>query len=79
MLISTIHSATSLSKSFLAADRIFAYEYFKGNVGQVVREIVPQELSLFELGILADVVHSDCPSYNLLKNQCYWYLLTSSK
>ena len=43
-------------------------------IGQVVRQIQPINLSLFELGILADVVHNEDPDYSLLKSQCYWFL-----
>jgi len=44
------------------------------DLGQVVRQIRPIKLSLFELGILVDVVHNEDPEYSLLKSQCYWFL-----
>jgi len=44
------------------------------DVGQVVRQSLPIMLSLFELGILVDVVHNEDPDYSLLKSQCYWFL-----
>ena len=41
----------------------------------VVCQIVPVNLSLFELGILVDTIHNDAPDYKLFKNQCYWFML----
>ena len=45
-------------------------------IGQVVRQIKPQGLSFYELGLLVDVVHNEVPDYHLLENQCYWFITT---
>jgi len=41
--------------------------------GQVVRQIKPKGLNLFELALLADTVHKQDRLYSLFENQCYWY------
>jgi hypothetical protein len=43
-------------------------------LGQVIWQIRPQCLTLFELAILADVVHTYAPLYSLFKRQCYWFV-----
>lgn len=40
---------------------------------QVVRRIKPKGLYLFELALLADVVHKQDRLYSLFQNQRYWY------
>jgi hypothetical protein len=72
-----IKSSTRLSSVCVAEDRILGSGSFAGDraVGQIVRQITPVKLSLFELGILVDVIHNDAPSYNLFQNQCYWFML----
>jgi hypothetical protein len=73
-----INSLTSSSKFSVAEDLFLGSARFteQREVGLVCREIAPVNLSLFELGILADVIHNEAPTYDLLKNQCYWFLLT---
>jgi hypothetical protein len=63
----------------VAGDRILGRGMLSNKVilreiGQVVRQIRPIKLSLFELGILVDVVHNEDPDYSLLKSQGYWFL-----
>lgn len=72
-----MNSSTSLSSHGLAEDHISGSGRFSGNcgIGQIVRQIAPVKLSLFELGILVDVIHNDAPGYNLMQNQCYWFML----
>ena len=33
----------------------------------------PLDVSLFDLAILAEVVHEEYPLYSIFKNQCYWF------
>ena len=72
-----VNSSAWLSSFGLAEDRISGSGRFAGGreIGKVVCQIAPVGLSLFELGILADVIHHDVPSYKLLQNQCYWFML----
>ena len=42
-------------------------------LGQVVWQIQPQELTLFQVAVLADVVHEYAPLYSLFRRQCYWF------
>ena len=55
-------SATSFDR--VAEDRILGRRL----------EVKPLKLSLYELGILVDVVHNEAPNYCLLQNQCYWFM-----
>lgn len=78
--IDLLHSsATSLSLHGIAEDRVFGDAVFlrksesDTHLGVVTRQISPIGLSLFELGILADVIHKHQPDYNLFRNQCYWF------
>jgi hypothetical protein len=73
-----LNSLMSLSKLSVAEDLFLGSAKFIENreVGLVCREIEPVGLSLYELAILADVIHEEAPTYNLMKNQCYWFLLT---
>jgi hypothetical protein len=79
--VMTLTSARSLNSSFssgcVAEDRISGSGRFTGNngIGKIVRQVAPLGLSLFELGILVDVIHNDAPSYNLLRTQCYYLTL----
>jgi hypothetical protein len=75
-------SSTSLANVLVAEDRILGGGVFVkdspkgkivgGEIGQVIDEILPINLSLFELGILVDVIHNEAPNYSLL-TQCYWF------
>src|SRR6266545_1668084 len=42
-------------------------------LGQVIWQIRPQFLTLFQLAILADIVHNYALLYSLFKRQCYWF------
>jgi hypothetical protein len=55
----------------LANDRVVGVGMI--DPGQNIRQIQPRELSLFELVLLASVVHDLSPLYSLFKNQCYWF------
>ena len=67
----------------MAEDRILGRGMF-GNenpntgweIGCVIHQIKLINLSLFELGILADVIYNEALSYSLLQNQCYWFVNT---
>lgn len=41
--------------------------------GQLVRQIKPKGLTIFELALLVDVVHKQDRLYFLFQNQRYWY------
>ena len=41
--------------------------------GQRVRKVIPVNLNLFQLAILASVVHKQSSLFSLFENQCYWY------
>jgi hypothetical protein len=77
----TLKSAGSLNYSSssldgVAADRILGSAMMDTRIGQIILQIKPIELSLFELGILVDVVHNEAPDYSVLQNQCYWFMST---
>ena len=38
-----------------------------------IRRFYPRDLSLFDLVLVADVVHDKAPIYSLFANQCYWF------
>jgi hypothetical protein len=77
--VSAIHtSIESTGKLQLA----YARDQFTGGkdvnasgsvLGQVVWQIQPQSLSLFQVVVLADVVHNYAPLYSLFRRQCYWF------
>lgn len=55
---------------FLGENYVFSQKWH----GQNVRHLKPmKKLSLFELAVLADVVHNEFPKYKLLKEQCYFF------
>lgn len=78
--VSAIHtSIESTGKIKLAA----AKDQFTGGkdldasgsvLGQVVWQIQPQSLTLFNVVVLADVVHNYAPLYSLFRRQCYWFV-----
>ena len=41
-----------------------------------VRQLKSKNLKLFELVLLAHVVHMEAPTYTCLKHNCYWYITT---
>ena len=77
--LSSFGSAGSSSGSLdrVAEDRILGEGKisFAGN-GRIVYQTMPTDLSLFELGILINVIHKEKPNYSLLKYQCYWFVYT---
>jgi hypothetical protein len=73
-------SASSL-EVYAAEDRIMGEGMVINNssfprLGKPVCETQTYNLCLFELGILADVVHCEAPNYKILANQCYWFANT---
>jgi hypothetical protein len=74
-----IHISTESTGKFKLA---YAQDQFTGGknvndsgsvLGQIVWQIQPQSLSLFQVIILADVVHNYAPLYSLFRCQCYWF------
>jgi hypothetical protein len=76
----TFQLVDSSSRS-LGSDRV-AEDLIKGQGGALggglsVSQLKPKKtLSLFELGILANVIHEEDPNYFLLSRQCYWFIAT---
>jgi hypothetical protein len=50
-------------------------EYY-GPAMRNIRQIRPLSMTLFDLVVLADVVHEHDPLYSLLSSQCFWYAST---
>jgi hypothetical protein len=75
-----LDQSTSSSRVCTADDRILGEGMYINNVGpglgKLVYEADPYNLSLFELGILAHVVHCVAPNYKIFANQCYWFAKT---
>lgn len=38
-----------------------------------IRQLQPEDLTLFDLAVLAHTVHDHDPLYSLLQHQCYWF------
>jgi hypothetical protein len=73
-------ATTSLASKCDADNCILSWGMFfkkaRDEYEHVFRQIMPNdELSLFELGILVDVIDNHKPD-SLLQNQCYWFTST---
>lgn len=79
-------SATQVSQAFAesfdkdknveALDRIFGENVVlqhRYGLGRNAWQIKPNNLKLFELMVLSEVVHNFAPRYSLLDKNCYWY------
>lgn len=42
--------------------------------GKNIRQIQPTHLTLFDLALVAHIVHEHSPLYSAFKNQCYWFV-----
>lgn len=80
--LSATNVARSLSDSVCKGSERAANDRLQGEnaifgrryaFGQNARWIKPKELSLFELVILAEVVHNFAPEYTTLKRNCFWF------
>jgi len=72
-------SASLRSVDRVAEDRIVGEgtrSFAIARDGRVVRQIKPTDLSLFQLGILFNVIHHEAPNYSLLKYQSFWFVST---
>jgi len=72
----SINSSSSiLTRRFRATDQFLIGHGSKESHGRgrIIRQLEPQGLSLFDLIILAKVVHDEDPIYSLLHRQCYWF------
>ena len=77
--LALVNASTHLiSARHVAQDKFTGGKHLElyANQFQNVRQIVPESLSLFELVVLADVVHDHDPLYSLLRGQCYWFVKT---
>jgi hypothetical protein len=90
--IQALHSSSPKSLSCAAEDRILGRGKFVTNgqmvegvweagkaireIGQVVDQLHPQDLSLLELGMIVHEIHLEAPNYHVLANQCYWFIRT---
>lgn len=45
----------------------------KEYLGQILQYFKPRNLSLFQLAVIAQVVHMSYPNYAILNTQCYYY------
>jgi hypothetical protein len=64
-----LHDSPAVDQ-FLGEKYVFSVNWH----GQYIRHLKPKKpLSLFELAILADVVHTQFPKYKLLREQCYYF------
>ena len=45
----------------------------KEYLGQVLQYFKPRNLFLFQLAVIAQVVHKSYPNYAILNAQCYYY------
>lgn len=77
-----VHSSLSSHKGSFAEDRITGKGTFVNGealarrMGRVELQLEPVDLYLYELGILADVVHNYAPNYSIVDKQCYWFVKT---
>jgi hypothetical protein len=73
-------SSEAISESF-DKDKVPANDRFLGESfatshqwnGRNVQFFKPNNLNLFELALLAHVVHEQYPTYSMLRNHCYFY------
>ena len=74
-----IHILTESTGKFKLA---YAQDQFTGGknvddsgsvLGQIIWQIQPQSLTLFQVVILANVVHNYALLYSLFRRQCYWF------
>ena len=79
--LSITKSSKSISNSLdnqmsVAFDRIQGEVAVKGpkyGCGQIAQQIRPKDMKLFELAVLADVVHNFALQYSLLDKNCFWF------
>jgi len=80
--LTSVEAADSLMKSLkkssgnrLAVDHFVGGDIFADTRyhGQVLQYFKPQNLTLFDLAIIAEVVHDANPYYEILNSQCYFY------
>ena len=76
VLRSSTTSFDSVAEDRILGRGMFLNDGVSREIGLVVSQVLPIGLSLFELGILVDVIHNEDPHYSLLKSQCYWFLNT---
>jgi hypothetical protein len=80
--LSAAKASQSISESLDKEDKIesvdrilgeFAINRRRYGVGQNARQIKPNNLKLFELLVLVQVVQDFAPRYSLLERNCYWF------
>lgn len=54
---------------FIGGQNIAHYFHASHNI----RQLRPEAMSLFDLAVLADVVHDHDPLYSLFQHQCFWF------
>lgn len=72
----TVAKAKKKGSKLDSSDRILGHEWvFNSGYlnGQNGRQIAPINMSLFDLVVLAQVVHEFAPEYSTLEHNCYWY------
>lgn len=65
----------SLEETKRARDVFLVRQYLGQSYGtsRIMRQLKPENLSFFELIILANTVHDYAPLYSLFRRQCFWF------
>ena len=77
--VSAIQSVNLVLDSMKKSGYQVAMDQFVGNIfvkeylGQMLQYFKPRNLSLFQLAVIAQVVHTSYPNYAILNTQCYYY------
>ena len=74
--LGALDSISRSSGSTPVAEDLIKGEGSTGPALSVCQVVPEKDLSLFELGILANVIHEEDPKYCLLSRQCYWFVGT---
>jgi len=70
-----LSDSLNLSEIFPAHDRFLGESYVNSpnRQGLIIGHLIPTDLTLFDLAVLAFVAHTSYPSYSYLKEQCYFF------
>ena len=68
-------STPSISGVYIADDRFVGGQHAPSYASSShnIQQILPRELSLFDLVVIADTVHTHDPIYSILGGHCYWF------
>jgi hypothetical protein len=70
-----VSDSFGISEGFPAIDRFLGEHHINLErwKGEILKTVEPKNLKFFDLVILAHVAHELHPTYEYLKNQCYFY------